>query len=554
MNQSPDGNPQGTGTVVDASMDVVQGLSAAEVAEARARFGFNELPEQRSNPLLKFAAYFWGPIAWMIEAALVLSLIVGHWVDFGIILVLLVANALVGFWEEFQAGSAIAALRARLALSAQVKRDGAWISLPARELVPGDIVRLRLGGIVPADAELLIGESLEVDQSALTGESLPVTRQSGQTVYSGSIVRSGEVDARVTSTGPRTYFGKTAHLVESAHTVSHFQRAVLRIGNYLIIVAVALVSLILLVAVLRGDPLLESIQFALVLTVAAIPVAMPTVLSVTMAVGARKLARAQAIVSRLVSIEELAGMDLLCSDKTGTLTKNELALGEPAALAGATPQSVVAAAALASRAEDNDPIDMAVLRALGDNAEARDDVVQHFLSFDPVRKRTEATIRQPDGSTFNVAKGAPQAILQLVGNHDHVASSIDEAVNRFAERGYRSLGVARTDAGGQWHYLGILPLFDPPRADSRETIAAAPRSASTSRWSPATRWPSAEKSPGRWAWARTSSMRLCSPRPTLNRIPRLAKRSKRRTVLRKYSPSTSIASWSCCKRTATSWA
>ncbi len=405
VNQSSVGNSHGTVAAVDASDEVAKGLSQAEVAEARARFGYNELPEQHTNPLLKFAAYFWGPIPWMIEAALILSLLVGHWVDFGIILVLLVANAVVGFWEEFQAGSAIAALRARLALTAQVKRDGAWTSLPARELVPDDIIRLRLGGIVPADAELLDGEPLEVDQSALTGESLPVTRQGGETVYSGSIVRSGEVDARVTSTGPRTYFGKTAHLVESAHTVSHFQRAVLRIGNYLIIVAVALVSLILLVAVFRGDPLLESIQFALVLTVAAIPVAMPTVLSVTMAVGARKLARAQAIVSRLVAIEELAGMDLLCSDKTGTLTKNELALGDPIALSDATPQAVIAAAALASRAEDNDPIDLAVLRALGDDAEVRDDTVQNFLSFDPVRKRTEATIRQPDGAKFSVAKG-----------------------------------------------------------------------------------------------------------------------------------------------------
>src|SRR5271169_3468123 len=342
------------------------GLSQAEAAKRLAQYGPNEIEEKETNEFLKFLSYFWGPIPWMIEVAVILSAAARHWPDFGIILLLLVANAVVGFWEEHQAGNAIAALKATLAIKARVKRDGKWITPPARELVPGDVIRVRLGDIVPADARLLGGDPIEVDQSALTGESLPATRKSGETVFSGSIVRQGEIDAMVYATGPNTYFGKTAELVQEAHTVSHFQRAVLKIGNYLIILAGVLVAGIITVAIFRGDPILTTLQFALVLTVAAIPVAMPTVLSVTMAVGARLLARKKAIVSKLVAIEELAGVDVLCSDKTGTLTQNKLTLGEPFGVNNIPATQVVLNAALASRADNNDSIDLAVLSGLKD--------------------------------------------------------------------------------------------------------------------------------------------------------------------------------------------
>ena len=305
------------------------GLSQAEAQKRLTQYGPNEITEKKTNEILKFLTYFWGPIPWMIEAAVILSGVVRHWMDFFIILLLLCSNAVVGFWEEHQAGNAIAALKAKLAINARAKRDGKWTTPKASELVPGDVIRLRLGDIVPADARLLAGDPVEVDQSALTGESLPATRKPGEAVFSGSILRQGEIDAMVYATGTNTYFGKTAQLVQEAHTVSHFQRAVLKIGDYLIVLAVALVVLIVAVAIFRGDPILNTLEFALVLLVAAIPVAMPTVLSVTMAVGARLLAKKEAIVTRLSAIEELAGVDVLCSDKTGTLTQNKLTLGDP---------------------------------------------------------------------------------------------------------------------------------------------------------------------------------------------------------------------------------
>ena len=449
------------------------GLTEAEAQKRLTQYGPNEIAEKKTNEILKFLSYFWGPIPWMIEAAVILSAAARHWPDFGIILLLLLANALVGFWEEHQAGNAIAALKATLAIKARVKRDGKWVNPAARELVPGDAIRLRLGDIVPADARLLDGDELSVDQSALTGESLPATRKSGDAVFSGSIVRRGEIDALVYATGGKTYFGKTAELVETAVTVSHFQKAVLKIGNYLIILALILVALIIGLGVYRGEPILTVLQFALVLTVAAIPVAMPTVLSVTMAVGARLLARKQAIVSKLVAIEELAGVDVLCADKTGTLTQNKLTLGDPFCLGAITADELILAGALASQAANNDTIDLAVLGGLKDKQALKPYQVAHFTPFDPVHKRTEATVKGADGKTFKVTKGAPQVILALSANAAAVRSAVDKAVDDFAARGFRALGVARADGDGEWRLLGVLPLFDPPREDAKSTVATA---------------------------------------------------------------------------------
>ena len=304
------------------------GLGSIAAASRLASCGPNLLKEKKRSALLKFLRYFWGPIPWMIELAGILSAILHHWPNFIIILVLLLVNGLVGFFEEHQAGNAIEALKKKLALKSLVKRDGNWSEIEAAEIVPGDIVRVRLGNIIPADLRLLDGDYLIVDQSTLTGESLPVSKKIGDIAYSGSIAKQGEVEALVISTGQNTFFGKTAKLVEEAGSVSHFQRAVLAIGNYLIHISLSLAVLLIIVQLLRGNSFLSLAQFVLILIVASIPVAMPAVLSMTMALGALKLSRMKAIVTKLESIEEMAGIDVLCCDKTGTLTQNELKLGD----------------------------------------------------------------------------------------------------------------------------------------------------------------------------------------------------------------------------------
>ncbi|MDK2975324.1 MAG: H+-transporting ATPase [Methanofollis sp.] len=458
---------------LERRLDTTAGGLARSEADRRLReYGYNEIAEETTHPFVKFLSYFWGPIPGMIIAAAVLSGVLHHWEDVAVISALLILNAVVGFREEYQAGNVIGALKKKLAIQAMAKRDGAWTAIPSRELVPGDIIRLRIGDIVPADARLLGDDPAEVDQSALTGESLPAERKKGDTVYSGSILRQGETEALVYATGSGTYYGKTAELVRAGGTRSHLQRAVGTIANRLIVTALVLAAVIIAVASARGDPFLEVLQFALVLTVAAVPVAMPAVLSVTMALGASVLARKQAIVTRLTAIEELAGIDVLCSDKTGTLTKNELTPGDPFVPGDGDPGQVILAAALASRAEDRDPIDTAVIGGVKDAGQLGSYQVVHFQPFDPVHKRTEVTVKDLDGNTFKATKGAPQVVLELDPDADAIRSRVGEAIDAFAARGYRSLGVARADGGGAWRFLGVLPLFDPLRDDSAETVAA----------------------------------------------------------------------------------
>ncbi len=453
------------------------GLSSEEVERTREFYGSNDIPEKKVNPLTKFLGYFWGPIPWMIEAAAVLSILIQHWEDFAIIFTLLLVNAVVGFWQEHKADNAIELLKKRLAPKARVLRDGKWSEIAARDLVPGDVVRVRLGDIVPADVKLMKGDYLLTDESALTGESLPVEKHISDLAYSGSIVKQGEMDAYVVATGISSFFGRTTKLVAEAKTGSHFQKAVIRIGNYLIVLAAIMVSAIFVVALLRQVAPLGMLQFALVLVVAAIPVALPAVLTVTMAIGAVALAKKEAIVSRLVSTEEMAGVDVLCSDKTGTITKNELTVATMQMFGEFKIDDLLLFGTLASREENQDPIDDAIIAKAKTMNEVTDALgrynVLDFKPFDPVSKRTEATLESAAGEQFKVSKGAPQVILSLVPNENELENRVNEIVNAFAAKGYRALGVARTDARSTWQYVGLLAIYDPPREDSAETIKTA---------------------------------------------------------------------------------
>ncbi len=454
-----------------------QGLSSSEAENRLQKYGPNDIPEKKTNPFFKFLSYFWGPIPWMIEVAAVMSAAIQRWPDFAIIFVLLMVNANVGFWQEHKAGNAIELLKQRLALQSRVLRDGKWQEKPASELVPGDVIRLRLGDIIPADVKLVGGDYLLADESALTGESLPVEKHPSDVGYASSIVRQGEMDAVVINTAMRTYFGKTTKLVEEAQTRSHFQKAVVKIGDYLILLAVSLVLVIFIASIFRGQNILDIVQFALVLTVAAIPAALPAVLSVTMAIGAISLAKKEAIVSKLVAIEEMAGMDILCADKTGTITKNELTVGSIKTYNEFTENDALLYSMLSSREEDADTIDKAIVAKSKTSPVVVENQVRYsvekFKPFDPVSKRTEATVKSGDAMPFKITKGAPQVILALSETSKALSDKVMEDVDSFARRGNRALAVARTDAENKWQFVGLIGLFDPPREDSASVLKTA---------------------------------------------------------------------------------
>ncbi|KAG0077336.1 H(+)-ATPase [Linnemannia elongata] len=472
--------------------DPLKGLSDDEVHRRRETFGKNELVEKKRHPLLKFLGYFTGAIAYLIEIAVICSAIVGDWADFGIILALLFINATIGFVEEAKAESALDALKQTLALKTRCWRNGHLVELDTSELVPGDVIVLRLGDIIPADGRLLgigaTGEAtegdLQVDQSALTGESLPLSKNKGATVYSSSIVKQGQQMAVVTKTGGDTFIGRAAGLMAVAPEEGHFQKIINRIGNFLILITVVLVVIIMvyLLVVDRGTPdgeFKKVLERVLVLTIAAIPVGLPTVMSVTMAMGAKELAVRKVIVKRLTAVEEMASVSVLCSDKTGTLTLNELTFDEPYLTNGNTAEDILLYSYLAAEPGANDPIEFAVRTA----AEEQLDILKNrthkhevpgykvtsFLPFNPSTKMTQATVMNySTQESFKVAKGAPQVIIRLVGGDNDAV----RAVNSLAKRGLRALGVARTKPGSleEYELVGMISLIDPPRPDSAETI------------------------------------------------------------------------------------
>lgn len=462
-----------------APLDLQQGLTTTEAESLLKKYGLNAFEERKKNSLIIFLSYFFGPIPWMIEAAALMAFLVEDFLDVIIILALLLFNALLGFFEEHAASNALNALKKSLALKARALRDNQWKEIESKLLVPGDVIRLYLGDVVPADCTLIKGDYLSIDEAALTGESLPVSKKINDHVYSGSIVKQGEMIAVVTATGNKTFFGRTAKLVASAGNISHFQSAVMHIGNFLIILAIALTAILVSDRLfsmrehIDHAELLKLGELVLILLVASVPVAMPAVLSVTMALGAKMLAQKKAIVSRLESIEELAGIDILCSDKTGTLTMNQLTLGKVKPWSDINAETLILLGSLASRTENEDPIDLAIMAGLKDREILKQYQQEEYIPFDPVGKRTEATIKDAANRVFRVTKGAPQVIISLAKLSGDELQKAMAIVNDFASQGYRTIAVAKTDHGDVWTFCGILPLFDPPRKDSKETIARA---------------------------------------------------------------------------------
>ncbi|MBN2479711.1 MAG: plasma-membrane proton-efflux P-type ATPase [Parachlamydiales bacterium] len=463
--------------VKELNTDKQKGLTSAEAKQRLEKYGPNSLEEKKDSVFKKLIAFFWGPIPWMIEIAAILSGALQKWPDFIVIISMLVINAALGFYQEFKAGNAIEALRKKLALNARALRDGKWMEVLAKELVPGDIISVKLGNILPADMKLFAGEYLSVDQSALTGESLPVTKKVGEMAFSGTIAKTGEMEGIVTETGMNTFFGKTAKLVGEAKTKSHFQKAVIRIGDFLIFSTLSICAIILIVSIYRieekhvlHETLGQIVIFILVLVIAGIPIALPAVLSATMAIGAGKLAKMKAIVSKLTAVEELASMDVLCSDKTGTLTKNQLTVGDVQLFESKDAEEVLTIAALASNPDKGDAIDDAIHSKLKDKSLLDEYMREKFTPFDPVIKRAVALVKQRDGTIIQAAKGAPQVMIKLTEANEEMTKKVMSAIEAFAAKGYRTLGVAKTDAQGKWHYLGLIPLFDPPRDDTKETL------------------------------------------------------------------------------------
>ncbi|KAG5048494.1 hypothetical protein JHK85_009597 [Glycine max] len=469
------------------------GLTSDEGANRLQVFGPNKLEEKKESKLLKFLGFMWNPLSWVMEAAAIMAIALANgggrppdWQDFVGIIALLFINSTISFIEENNAGNAAAALMAGLAPKTKVLRDGRWTEQDAAILVPGDIISIKLGDIIPADARLLEGDALSVDQSALTGESLPVTKNPSEEVFSGSTVKKGEIEAVVIATGVHTFFGKAAHLVDSTNQVGHFQKVLTAIGNFCICsIAVGIIIELIVMYPIQHRKYRDGIDNLLVLLIGGIPIAMPTVLSVTMAIGSHRLSQQGAITKRMTAIEEMAGMDVLCSDKTGTLTLNKLSVDKnliEVFAKGVEKDYVILLAARASRTENQDAIDAAIVGMLADPKEARAGIREvHFLPFNPVDKRTALTYIDSDGNWHRSSKGAPEQILNLCNCKEDVRKRVHGTIDKFAERGLRSLGVARQEVpeknkdspGAPWQFVGLLPLFDPPRHDSAETITRA---------------------------------------------------------------------------------
>lgn len=450
-----------------------RGLSSADARARLAHYGPNEVAEQHDHPALRFLAKFWGLSAWMLELIMLLSLFLHRTADFSIVALLLVVNAIVSFAQEHRAAGVVQALRQRLSVEARVRRDGQWSRLVARELVPGDIVRLRAGDLVPADTKLMTG-ALTIDQSTLTGESADVSRAPADMVPSGALIRRGEGDGVVLLTGARTYFGRTTELVQIARPKLHIEAVVAWVVRRLFVIVGSILVVLVLLSLHRGESLLPMLPLLLVLLMSAVPVALPVMFTVSMAVGASELARRGVLVTRLSASEDAATMNVLCVDKTGTITLNQLAVTAVNPEPGCSEKDVLRAGALASQEADQDPIDLAFIaaatgRKLLEGTAAGTRI--SFTPFDPALRRTEAVV-ELNGARLRVMKGAVRTVAEACGL---AAAAIDELEKRAtdaARAGARTLAVARGPEQGSLAMIGLVSLRDPPRPDAKALIAA----------------------------------------------------------------------------------
>ncbi|KAJ9258660.1 hypothetical protein DTO207G8_1363 [Paecilomyces variotii] len=482
-----DNEPGGARPVPDELLqtDTRIGLTDAEVLLRRKKYGLNQMKEEKENMMLKFLSYFVGPIQFVMEAAAVLAAGLEDWVDFGVICALLLLNAGVGFIQEFQAGSIVEELKKTLALKAIVLRSGRLVEIEAPGVVPGDILQVEEGTIVPADGRIVTEDAfLQVDQSSITGESLAVDKHTGDTCYASSAIKRGEAFLVVTATGDNTFVGRAAALVSAASAGSgHFTEVLNGIGTVLLILVILTLLIVWVSSFYRSNGIVTILEFTLAITIIGVPVGLPAVVTTTMAVGAAYLAKKQAIVQKLSAIESLAGVEILCSDKTGTLTKNKLSLAEPYTVAGVDPEDLMLTACLAASRKKKgiDAIDKAFLKSLRYYPRAKSALTQYkvidFHPFDPVSKKVVAVVQSPQGERITCVKGAPLFVLKTVEEDHQIPEEIDNAyknkVAEFATRGFRSLGVARKRGEGAWEILGIMPCSDPPRHDTAKTIHEA---------------------------------------------------------------------------------
>ena len=449
------------------------GLTRAEVESRRAESGYNEVAEKKEHPLVGFLRKFWGLSAWMLELIMVLSAVLGKYSDVILVGALLVINAVLSFLQERRAAGVVEALRKRLQVGARVRRDSIWQVIPARELVPGDVVRVRPGDIVPADVKLLTG-TLSVDQSALTGESKDVDKPPASVLSSGSVVRRGEGNGVVVLTGAKTSLGRTTELVQQARPKLHIEAVVTKVVRWLFVIVGALLAVVVILSLIRSVPLAEMVPLVLVLLMSAVPVALPVMFTISMAVGSKELAKRGVLVTRLSAAEDAATMDVLCVDKTGTITMNQLAVTEVIPQEHSTETDVLIAGALASQEANQDPIDLAFLaaakeRKIIDNAPTFAPV--SFAPFDAKNRRTEAVVEQ-NGTRMRVMKGAVRTIAETCGLQAPAIEALEVRVNASAAKGYRTLAVARGPETGTPSLIGLVSLFDPPRPDATQLIAA----------------------------------------------------------------------------------